>query len=211
MKDIRCIAFDFDGTLVDSRQLAWDILNELANKYGFRRLESKDFDAARDMNKAQFIRFLGVKKLRVPRLLNEGRLMMRERIHTVKPFEGIADVISAIRPELRTLGIITSNIPENVEKVLQAHDLNRFEFISSVPKLGKKHKYLRYAMRTFSYAPERVVCVGDESRDMVAAKRAGVTAVGVAWGFNSEKALREAQADYIVQSPVELKELLLTL
>ncbi len=207
MKTIRCIAFDFDGTLVDTRRLAWNILNELADKYKFRRLEDADVEKARNMTKSQFISFIGISRFRLPRILNEGRQMMHRDVQTIQPFEGIPAILEDIRPKVKTLGILTSNICQNVEAVLAAHKLAPFEFISSVPKLGRKHKHLACIMRTFSYDPKQIIYIGDETRDMIAAKKAGVRSIGVTWGFNSEKALHDAGAEFIVNNPKELTDI----
>jgi phosphoglycolate phosphatase len=42
---------------------------------------------------------------------------------------------------------------------------------------------------------------------MITAKNAGLTAVGVTWGYRSEEILREAGADFIVHTPHEILEL----
>ena len=72
----RCILFDFDGTLADTRDLAWKVLNELADEYSFRKLEPGDLDKVREMTKREFMKFLGVSKMKLPKLLVQGRAMM---------------------------------------------------------------------------------------------------------------------------------------
>lgn len=54
-----------------------------------------------------------------------------------------------------------------------------------------------------------VVYVGDSGVDMVTARRASVTSVGVTWGFRGEKELRENYADHIVESTDEILNLVL--
>lgn len=208
---MKCIAYDFDGTLGNTRTMAWNILNTLADQHGFNRLAIEDFDRARDMTKAEFIKFIGVSKLRLPALLNQGRRMMHSQIRDVCLFDHMAEVVRELAGHVRTQGIITSNIPENVEAVLERYALRELIFISSVPKLGKKHRHLRALMRTFTYLPTEIVYVGDETRDISAARKVGVMGVGVTWGFNSRKALQQAGASHIVDTPQELKELLLSL
>lgn len=54
-----------------------------------------------------------------------------------------------------------------------------------------------------------VLYVGDSGVDMVTARRASVTSVGVTWGFRSEKELRENYADHIADTPERILRLAL--
>ena len=54
-----------------------------------------------------------------------------------------------------------------------------------------------------------VLYVGDSGVDMETARRAGVTSIGVTWGFRPERELRENYADHIVSSPEQILELAL--
>lgn len=54
-----------------------------------------------------------------------------------------------------------------------------------------------------------VLYVGDSGVDMVTARRASVTSVGVTWGFRSEKELRENYADHIADTPDRILRLAL--
>jgi phosphoglycolate phosphatase len=56
--------------------------------------------------------------------------------------------------------------------------------------------------------PEEVLYMGDSNVDMLTAKNAGYTSVGVTWGFRTEAELREAGAQHIVHSPAEILDLL---
>lgn len=53
-----------------------------------------------------------------------------------------------------------------------------------------------------------VIYIGDSGVDMETAYRAGVTSIGVTWGFRPESELREHYANHIVSSPAEILPLL---
>jgi phosphoglycolate phosphatase len=57
-------------------------------------------------------------------------------------------------------------------------------------------------------APERSMMIGDTSYDMAMARAAGVTAVGVTWGYHCREELLAAGADYIVGHPSEVTRLM---
>ena len=53
-----------------------------------------------------------------------------------------------------------------------------------------------------------ILYVGDTATDMQTALRAGVTSIGVLWGFRDEIELRENKADYIINNPSEILEII---
>jgi len=56
--------------------------------------------------------------------------------------------------------------------------------------------------------PSKTVYVGDQATDILAAKSAGVLAVGAIWDVNaSEDDLRSAGADIIAKEPIEILDL----
>jgi phosphoglycolate phosphatase len=68
-----------------------------------------------------------------------------------------------------------------------------FEQIAPRPIIKKEHL-------------NRVDCVyiGDEVRDVEAAKKAGVKSVGVTWGFNNAQAIKTADPDITANQPKDL-------
>ncbi len=112
-------------------------------------------------------------------------------------------------PELRKqsdhFGILTSNSVENVELFLKHHGLQDvFSFVSSTSKLTGKAKHLRSICRTFSIEADDIIYIGDEIRDVKAAKKAGVPVAAVGWGFNSPEALVGANPNFLFHEPTEL-------
>ncbi|MDF2879059.1 MAG: HAD-superfamily hydrolase, subfamily variant 3, partial [Clostridia bacterium] len=61
----------------------------------------------------------------------------------------------------------------------------------------------------FEIKPQSCIYIGDSDVDMYTAKRAGVTAVGVTWGFRTEKELIAAGAQYMVADSKSLERLVL--
>ncbi|MEM9226478.1 MAG: HAD-IA family hydrolase [Verrucomicrobiota bacterium] len=202
-----CLVFDFDGTLADTFNLAWEIFNELSSVYGYRKIDKEDLAKARDMTMAQFIKAFRISRLKIPKMLKEGKRRLAHRIEDISPIEGIQEVLPQLREQYPTLGILTSNSKQNVSSFLKQHDLDFFDFISTVPKLSGKAKSLRAIMRTYTLDPVEVIYVGDESRDMKAALKAGVHGAGVMWGFNSEKALRLYTPKWLIKEPKKLLSL----
>lgn len=51
---------------------------------------------------------------------------------------------------------------------------------------------------------EEVIYIGDETRDIEAARKSYVKAIAVSWGFNSKEVLAEQNPDFLIHQPQEL-------
>ena len=67
---------------------------------------------------------------------------------------------------------------------------------------------LRRVLRTERLDRSAVLYVGDEVRDVEAARKAGVAVAAVTWGFHAEPILRASDPDHVVTEPRQLLELL---
>ena len=57
--------------------------------------------------------------------------------------------------------------------------------------------------------PKDTLFVGDSNVDICTAKNGGLTGCGVLWGFRTRQELESEGADYIVETPEELRGLIL--
>ncbi len=64
------------------------------------------------------------------------------------------------------------------------------------------------SIQTLGVSKQDCFYVGDSSVDMDTANNAGVTAIGVTWGFREESELRQHGAQHIIHHPQELLEIL---
>lgn len=200
----KCLVLDFDGTIADTFEQAFHIVNELAGERNFRKLAREEIGHAQDMSITQFLEFLGIPKRRLPGLLLAGRSRLAKVAHQIQPVPGMDEFLHTIRPHVDTLGILTSNSAENVETFAHVRGLDIFDFVSSVPKLSGKSRHLKAIMLTYSVTAREILYVGDETRDVTAAKKAGVDVAAVTWGFNSAKSLAELKPEYLISSPADL-------
>ena len=60
------------------------------------------------------------------------------------------------------------------------------------------------AARQLGVHPNQCIYVGDDKRDIDAAKAAGMASYAAAWGYLGEHALETWQADAYVKNPIEL-------
>jgi phosphoglycolate phosphatase len=112
------------------------------------------------------------------------------------------------------LGIATGKSRRGVAHLVERHGWHStFATIQTADDAPSKPDpaMLRQAMAEAGAAPGDTVMIGDATFDMLMARAAGVTPIGVSWGYHPVAALEEAGAEAIVRSYGELRALLLRL
>jgi phosphoglycolate phosphatase len=201
------LIFDFDGTIADTHHYIIKIANSLAPEYGFRQIEWEEAEALRDKTAKEIISHLGVPVLKIPAILTRAKRIFHDGIEDVKLIEGLHDVLHELHSRNVLMGIVSSNASDNIEHFLENHDLRVFNFLHSTTKIWSKHHSLAKLIKSKKFDRSKVLYIGDETRDITAARKCGIRSVAVSWGYNSHKTLAADSPDYILKKPVELLDL----
>ncbi len=194
--------FDFDGTLADSLSTIVDITNRLAPEFGYRPTPLEEVDALKGFSTRQLIRYSGIPLLKIPALIRRLRAELKSHRTPIAPCAGMPALIRQLHAQNHSLAVITSNTPEMVHAFLTAHALGHCFFsVDGGGTLFGKGRLIAKCLERYRLLPEETVYVGDEVRDIQAARFAGVRPVSVTWGFNSREALAAAQPDWLVDEP----------
>ncbi|CAB3835306.1 HAD hydrolase-like protein [Achromobacter ruhlandii] len=197
-------AFDFDGTLADTMPWFNSILNTVADKYGFRKIDAAERDQLRHRDAGEILKFLGIPLWKLPAIMAHVRTLMQEIDPSVHLFDGIPDALTRLKAAGMRLAVVSSNSLENVQRVLGPDTTALFDdYECGTDLFGKAAKIDRLLQR-HGTPPERFVLVGDEMRDIDAARKAGVRVGSVAWGYNHVDALRERGPDELILQVVDL-------
>lgn len=185
--------FDFDGTLANS--LIWfrKIVNQLADAHGFKRIEDADVDLLRSYDALQIMKHLGLAAWKLPGIAAHTRRLMSAQISEVPLYEGVGSMLVSLAEQGVTLAVVSSNTEENVRRVLGEELVALVKtFECGVSLFGKASK-LRKVLRGTGMSATDTIYIGDEIRDVRAARDVGVAAGAVLWGYNLAAAL-EAMA-----------------
>ncbi len=198
------LLFDFDGTIADTFHHIVQISNRLAREFSFNRIHPHEIESLKNNTVEQAIDYLRVPKLKIPQILLRARDELHGSIDDIQPIDELTIILHQLKALGYMMGIITTNSSKNVRLFLQQHDLNIFDFISSTSKVFGKSRSLKRLVRQYNFDLDQVFYIGDEIRDILAARKAGVSVVAVTWGFNSKQALIKHRPDYIAEKPREL-------
>jgi phosphoglycolate phosphatase len=200
----RVIVFDFDGTLADSFPFLVSVANTLADRFGFRRIAESEIATLRTYDTRRLLRHVGLPLWKVPLLAASFRTLMSERIQEIPLFPGVDELLSTLRASGLTLAIVSSNSEENVRRVLGPRNLALVSHLACGAAVLGKRARLREVARRSGAARQEILSVGDETRDIDAARASGVAAAAVTWGYAASSALLARAPDEMFTSLAEI-------
>ena len=204
----KVIIFDFDGTLADTIDILLSITNRLSAEFGFKSATKEELAQLSNLNSWQILQYSGISIFKFPLLIRRLKAELHSQVPHIQLFPGIKEVLLELKKRGFQLGIITSNSRENVLGALEKNGLqDTFTFIYSGSTFGK-HKVINKWLRIENIHTEKVVYVGDEIRDIDAAKKTGIKVIAVGWGFNSPQALAAQNPNFLIERPQELIEII---
>ena len=213
---VRAVLFDLDGTLVDTAPDLVGCVQDVMRARGTRPLPFKTLRhyVSRGMRGlltaaygADFIdseQYPGV--LEHCLKLYSGRLAEQSGL-----FPGMRRVLDRLAAQRIPWGVVT-NKPEYLTRpLLEALDLARECAVTvggGTTNHTKPHpEPMLFAARQLALKPQACVLLGDDPRDIQAARSAGMSALAAAWGyFPPEEDLSAWGAAAILQTPPDLLE-----
>ena len=208
---IKNVIFDFDGTIADVTELFWEIAQTL----------SKEFNVDLGNNagdyKSIFIKYknmpiktikskLNIKNKHVPKILKRGKEEYEKYLSNVVMFDDMENVIRELKHADFKIGICSSNSIKNIKRVLKKENFDAFAFIYSEKKVFGKHKKLKKIIKKEKLKREETIYIGDEVRDIEAAKKARIKSGAVTWGLNGKEILKKASPNYLFNKPKDISK-----
>lgn len=201
----KILIFDFDGTLADTFAVIVDITNHLATEFGYPISSTEKLAQIRQLGAWQVIQQSGISIFKLPSLVRKIQQELSKEIENAQLFPDIDRTLRQLKDSGHILGIVSSNSSENVNRFLEVKHLEYlFDFVVSSTTLFGKHRTLKRIIQQQNFKIENVIYIGDETRDIEAAKKIGIQIIAVGWGFNSIEALGEHKPNYLLHSPLEI-------
>ncbi|MVW71429.1 HAD-IA family hydrolase [Bordetella sp. 02P26C-1] len=198
------VAFDFDGTLANTLPWFESIMDEVAEKYGFRKANAEERAQLRYRSAHEILAFLGVPIWKLPSIMAHVRRKMHDVAPDVRLFDGIPEALTQLRAAGLRMTVLSSNSQANVQRVLGPQASSWFDDYECGTDMFGKASKLRRLLARYRLAPQRCLLVGDEMRDIDAARKAGVNVASVAWGYNHVDALRAHGPDELILTVADL-------
>jgi phosphoglycolate phosphatase-like HAD superfamily hydrolase len=196
--------FDFDGTIADSLPAFVTVFNKIVRGED-NPLSDEELLKFRGMTSRKALKMAGIRWWQIPKLLIAGMQDFHDLVPTMETFDGLPEVIKKLYERGDRLYIVTSNTHENVGKFLELRKLNMyFTDIGTGAGLFRKSRYINGIIRKHKLKKNQTLYIGDETRDVQAARLARIKTVSVTWGFNTEEILRKQRPAFLISKPKEL-------
>jgi phosphoglycolate phosphatase len=189
--------FDFDGTLADSLSAFVAAVNEAAPRFGFRQIDRAELPRLRGYSARQVMEHVGMPLWKLPVVTRFIRRRLADNAGSVRLFPGVAMMLEQLVVRDIHVGIVSTNTLESVRAILGPRDADLIEHYGCGASLfGKRYK-LRRVLGASHVAPADAIYIGDEIRDLHAARGAGIHFGAVAWGYTSLDALRPYEPEQV--------------
>ncbi len=211
----KCVIFDLDGTLLYTLEDLQDAVNSALRFCNFKE---------RTLNEIRNFVGNGVVLL-MERAIPDGRKNplfdeclncfyknysgnVNEKTH---PYDGIPELLYSLNKNGVKLAVNSNKYDTAVK------DLCRIYFpqiqIAIGAREGIETKPAPYGvndiLKFLNVSKVNTFFIGDSSVDMHTAQNAGIKSIGVTWGYRSKESLIDAGADFIVDKPQEIIDIVL--
>lgn len=211
---IDTIVFDLDGTLLDTLYDLYLCTNDILRQFDCKE---RTFEEIR-----QFVGN-GIKKL-IERALPETKKDLLEEayqqfishydIHKsdhTKPYKEIDLLLEELNKRNFKMAIVSNKVDHAV-KELCTPLFGKYIHVM----LGETEKILKKpapdmvyeALKQLNSKVENTLFVGDSETDVLTANNAHIKVCGVEWGFRGKEILQQLKIDYLIQTPLQLLDIL---
>lgn len=213
----RACIFDLDGTLTDTLESLTYSVNETLKELGLSCITSEQCrmfvgDGARVLIE-RALRAAGDPELKLTERAMEvyRRIFGANCTYHVKPYEGVPEMLESLKARGIKTAVLSNKPHEQTLDVVSEILGKEYFCCVNGQREGIEKKPdpagVFETMKELGVTGDECLYIGDSDVDMETAERAKVTSAGVTWGFRSREVLRDAGADYIIDTPQELLEL----
>lgn len=195
--------FDLDGTLSDSLPWFRQVVNSLADKHRFRRIEDGDVEMLRSKSSREIIAHLEVPFWRMPLIAADMRRLKSQNLDSIPLFAGVGPMLRELSQAGVIMAMVSSDSESNVRRSLGDHAALIAKFACGAAMFGKAAKFKKVLKRT-GIAAADAIAIGDEVRDGEAAAQAGIDFGAVCWGYANPEALRRLAPALVFESVADI-------
>lgn len=200
-RPLRLVIFDFDGTLSDSGDWFLSVADQLAQRFNFRRVCDAEIAMLRHKSSREVIAYLGIAPWKLPLIARHLRKLILRDAHQIELFPSTPDLLEQLSAMGMKIALVTSNSERNARLILGEAHAAQIDFYACGSSLFGKAPKFRQTLRKLGIAPAEALAIGDETRDIDAAREVGMRAGAVLWGYASEAVLVAHRPDALFAKP----------
>ena len=209
----QAVIFDFDGTLADTIPAITRGINLTMQKYGFPLHTEAEVITFINNGPRMLIRRSLPKELQadeelLDRVLADYNVFYKNHcLNSDPPYEGIPEAVASLRSQGYRIGVLSNKQDHLLGPLCNSVIPGGYDAtVGSLPdKPAKPDPYLSNKIANLlGVEPQACIMIGDSDVDIETAKNAGMTHIGVSWGYRDEAVLRAHGAERVVHTAEEL-------
>lgn len=197
--------FDLDGTLADSFPWFLRTINDVADRFGFRRVADSDIEGLRHASTREILSRLEVPVWKLPAIARHARRLKADAAAEISLFAGVETMLRVLTDNGVQLALVTSDSEANAREKLGDAAALFAHFDCAASLFGKPAKFRR-VIRRAGVELDQVIAIGDEVRDIEAARSIGIACGAVCWGYAAPAALRALGPDHVFERMDEIAD-----
>ncbi len=207
--------FDLDGTVLDTQEDIADCMNKTIELFGYKKRSYAEYKQVIGNDASNFMRKL-LGDLPTEKLMeiwhSYEKVYDRYGIVKTKLFDGINEVLIALKERGYKLSLLTNKTPEELAPFIPVFFTNSpFDDIIGVGNTDGAKPLPKEVLRIlsdFNVEKENAYLIGDGETDILAAVNAKITPIAVLWGNRTKEQLKAVGANIFVDTPKEILDIL---
>lgn len=204
MAAYKLVIFDFDGTLGDTFGWMLDTSDALADRFGYRKIDRSQLDTLRHLSAREMMKIHKLPALKVPAIAAHFQKLMKEDAGRIALFDGVEDMLRSVHAAGVTMAVVSSNSEENIRIVLGPELCELIGMFNCGASMFGKASKFRKVLKRLGVKPGETISIGDEIRDLDAAREVGLATGVVCWGYTAPDALRSQKPDAVFETVAEI-------
>lgn len=185
----KCVAFDLDGTLIDTSEGIYSSILYTVKVNGLRPLTDEELHTfIGPPLQRTFNKYYGITGDALEKVISDYRyIYKRSEMFRARPYDGIFELLAALKELGITPAVATYKPQDSAERVLRYFGFDKYTdlfFGADDNDVLKKSDIIRSAVKAAGVSDlSEAVMIGDSDNDANGAKDAGVDFIGVTYGF----------------------------
>lgn len=212
----KAVLFDLDGTLADTFGDISNAANTLLARFNYPLRSREELLAAISFGRREFVERIlpeGTDEEQIQQVFTAyAEYYGIHFMDTTRPYDGIVELIQKLRAKGYRTAVVTNKAhPNAVQMIGHIFPAGLFDGVWGLSTLPPKPDptIAHTAANALGVLPEECFFIGDSELDVRTALNAGMTPVGVSWGYRPVEILREAGATLIANDARELEAILM--
>ncbi len=210
-KSVRAVLFDMDGTLLDTREFIFRAWEHVMQHHSLpaRTREEITEHITKPLSSIYDALFPGCD---TGALMDTHRDFQLGNLHLARRFEHTLHTLEKLREAGKICAVVSTRGRNSILTALAGADIvHFFDSIVSTDDVSAAKpdpEPVLKALRDLGCSANEAVMIGDTDVDIIAGKEAGVTTIGVTYGFHGSDVVRH-KPDYVVDEISQILPIIL--